>query len=144
MGMPPVAPDVLGSIISMAVAPVFLISSLFVYLGLLSGRANQISLQLIELLEPEIRVQNTPLIKLQQKRLQRISLAFREVTIANCMVSVVVLLLFVNVLVRLDLAIPVSSLFVLAMVLVVHSLTLLYSELQLALATARLRVPGGF
>ena len=144
MGMPPVAPDVLGNIISMAVAPVFLISSLFVYLGLLSGRAQQISLNLLDLLEPEIRVQYTTLINLQRKRLRRISLAFREVTIANCMVCIVVLLLFVNVMVRLDLAVPVSSLFVLAMLLVVHSLTLLYSELQLALASAQLRVPGGF
>ena len=38
MSVPQVAPAVLGNIVTMAVAPVFLISALFVFLGLLSSR----------------------------------------------------------------------------------------------------------
>ena len=42
MSSPQVAPQTLGDIITMAVAPVFLISSLIAYLGVLSARSTRI------------------------------------------------------------------------------------------------------
>ena len=42
MSSPQVAPQTLGEIITMAVAPVFLISSLIAYLGVLSARSTRI------------------------------------------------------------------------------------------------------
>lgn len=71
------------------------------------------------------------------------SLAFREVALATCLICLVVLLLFFNVIVAMDLAILVSVLFIAEMLLVVHSLITLYLELQLAFAAARLQIPSG-
>ena len=42
MRVPQVAPAILGDIVTMAVAPVFLISALFVFLGLLSSSSMHI------------------------------------------------------------------------------------------------------
>jgi hypothetical protein len=60
------------------------------------------------------------------------------------MVCLGVLLLFLNVMVTMDLAPLVSCLFIAAMLLVIHALIMVYSELQLALAAVRLHLPGGF
>ena len=49
MDVPEVAPAVLGEIITMAVAPVFLISALIVFLGLLSSRSMRIIDSIFEL-----------------------------------------------------------------------------------------------
>ena len=143
MSVAQVAPAVLGDIVTMAVAPVFLISALFVFLGLLSSRSMRIVDNILELTDINSTVQNDALITLQKRRLRKMSLAFREVALATCLVCLVVLLLFLNVIVAMDLAILVSVLFIAAMLLVVHSLITLYLKLQLAFAAARFQIPGG-
>jgi hypothetical protein len=144
MDVPEVAPAVLGEIITMAVAPVFLISALIVLLGLLSSRSMRIIDSIFELAGERALSPHDPLLALQKRRLRHISLAFREAVIATAMVCLVVLLLFLNVMVAMDLAPLVSYLFIAAMLLVIHALIMLYRELQLALAAARRHLPGGF
>ena len=144
MDVPEVAPAVLGEIITMAVAPVFLISALIVLLGLLSSRSMRIIDSIFELAGDRALSPQDPLLALQKRRLRHISLAFREAVIATAMVCLVVLLLFLNVMVAMDLAPLVSYLFIAAMLLVIHALIMLYRELQLALAAARRHLPGGF
>ena len=144
MDVPEVAPAVLGEIITMAVAPVFLISALIVLLGLLSSRSMRIIDSIFELAGERALSPQDPLLALQKRRLRHISLAFREAVIATAMVCLVVLLLFLNVMVAMDLAPLVSYLFIAAMLLVIHALIMLYRELQLALAAARRHLPGGF
>ena len=144
MDVPEVAPAVLGEIITMAVAPVFLISALIVFLGLLSSRSMRIIDSIFELAGDRALSPQDPLLALQKRRLRHISLAFREAVIATAMVCLVVLLLFLNVMVAMDLAPLVSYLFIAAMLLVIHALIMLYRELQLALAAARRHLPGGF
>tara|TARA_E500000178_G_scaffold276370_1_gene275267 strand:- start:87 stop:620 length:534 start_codon:yes stop_codon:yes gene_type:complete len=104
MDVPEVAPAVLGEIITMAVAPVFLISALIVLLGLLSSRSMRIIDSIFELAGERALSPHDPLLALQKRRLRHISLAFREAVIATAMVCLVVLLLFLNVMVAMDLA----------------------------------------
>ncbi len=144
MDVPEVAPAVLGEIITMAVAPVFLISALIVLLGLLSSRSMRIIDSIFELAGERALSPHDPLLALQKRRLRHISLAFREAVIATAMVCLVVLLLFLNVMVAMDLAPLVSCLFIAAMLLVIHALIMLYRELHFALAAARRHLPGGF
>ena len=139
MNSPSLAPQLLGEIITMAVAPVFLISSLIAYLGVLSARSTRIVDNLLMLEANEVE-----LISLQKQRLRCISLAFQEVAIAAALVCGVVICLFLNVSQRMDLTLAVSILFIAAMALVVHSLITFHQELQLAIRSARLRFPGSF
>ena len=139
MSSPQVAPQTLGEIITMAVAPVFLISSLIAYLGVLSARSTRIVDNLLVL-----QVSEAELINLQKQRMRCIALAFREVAIAAALVCGVVICLFLNVSQRMDLTLAVSILFISAMVLVVHSLITFHRELQLAIRSARLKFPGSF
>jgi|GEM_PF-1980984 len=139
MSSPQVAPQTLGDIITMAVAPVFLISSLIAYLGVLSARSTRIVDNLLVLQASEAE-----LISLQKQRMRCIALAFREVAIAAALVCGVVICLFLNVSQRMDLTLAVSILFISAMVLVVHSLITFHKELQLAIRSARLKFPGSF
>ena len=137
MNSPHLAPQDLGEIISMAVAPVFLISSLIAYLGVLSARSTRIVDNLLIL-----NANEEELISLQKQRLRCIAMAFREVTIAATLVCGVVICLFVNVGLRQDLSLIVSLLFISAMALVVHSLITFHRELQLAIRSGRLKFPG--
>ena len=81
MSSPQVAPQTLGEIITMAVAPVFLISSLIAYLGVLSARSTRIVDNLLVL-----QASDAELIGLQKQRMRCIALAFREVAIAAALV----------------------------------------------------------
>ncbi|MDA7986346.1 MAG: DUF2721 domain-containing protein [Synechococcus sp. H1_metabat_bins_2.tsv.006] len=139
MSSPQLAPQTLGEIITMAVAPVFLISSLIAYLGVLSARSTRIVDNLLVL-----QASDAELISLQKQRMRCIALAFREVAIAAALVCGVVICLFLNVSQRMDLTLAVSILFISAMVLVVHSLITFHQELQLAIRSARLKFPGSF
>ena len=65
MNSPSLAPQLLGEIITMAVAPVFLISSLIAYLGVLSARSTRIVDNLLMLEANEVE-----LISLQKQRLR--------------------------------------------------------------------------
>ena len=75
MDVPEVAPAVLGEIITMAVAPVFLISALIVLLGLLSSRSMRIIDSIFELAGERALSPHDPLLALQKRRLRHISLA---------------------------------------------------------------------
>jgi hypothetical protein len=75
MDVPEVAPAVLGEIITMAVAPVFLISALIVLLGLLRSRSMRIIDSIFELARDRALSPHDPLLALQKRRLRHISLA---------------------------------------------------------------------
>ena len=70
MSSPQLAPQTLGEIITMAVAPVFLISSLIAYLGVLSARSTRIVDNLLVL-----QASDAELIGLQKQRMRCIALA---------------------------------------------------------------------
>ena len=139
MSSPQLAPQTLGEIITMAVAPVFLISSLIAYLGVLSARSTRIVDNLLVL-----QASDAELIGLQKQRMRCIALAFREVAIAAALVCGVVICLFLNVSQRMDLTLAVSILFISAMVLVVHSLITFHQGAAAGDPLSPPEVPGEF
>ena len=130
--------------IQLALAPVFLLSGIWVFLGVLANRLARIvdrarsmekELHLPEARDPErIRRQLAAL----AKRARFINIAITLGTIAALLVALVVALLFMSTFVPLNLAPPVALLFVAAMFSLVAAFVSFLIEVRVAIAVLRI------
>jgi hypothetical protein len=130
--------------IQLALAPVFLLSGIWVFLGVIANRLARVvdrartmeqELRLAATAEPEhVRKQLSVL----ARRASYINFAITLGTIAALLVSLVVALLFASTFVPLNLAPPVALLFVLAMLSLVAAFLSFLIEVRIAIAALRI------
>lgn len=130
--------------IQLALAPVFLLSGIWVFLGVLTNRLARIvdrarnlekELRLPEPHQPErIRRQ----LAASSRRARYINIAITLGTIAALLVAIVVALLFSSTFVPLNLATPVALLFVAAMASLVAAFVSFLIEVRIAIAVLRI------
>jgi hypothetical protein len=130
--------------IQLALAPVFLLSGIWVFLGVLTNRLARIvdrarNLEK-ELRQPEphqpdrIRAQ----LASSSRRARYINIAITLGTIAALLIALVVALLFGSTFIPLNLAPPVALLFVLAMLSLVAAFVSFLVEVRIAIAVLRI------
>jgi hypothetical protein len=130
--------------IQLALAPVFLLSGIWVFLGVLTSRLARIvdrarnmekELRLAEAHDPErLRRQLQAL----ATRARYINIAITLGTLAALFVAIVVALLFSSTFIPLNLAPPLALLFVLAMVSLVAAFVSFLIEVRVAIAVLRI------
>ena len=133
--------------IQLAVAPVFLLSGIGVFLGVLTNRLARIvdrarkveeGLHLARATDPDaVR----DMLRVAARRAHYINVSVTLGTIAALLVSLVVALLFASTFVPLDLAASVAILFVLAMTALVGALVAFLVEVRIAIAALRIGTP---
>lgn len=130
--------------IQLAVAPVFLLTGIGAMLGVMTNRLGRVIDRARVL---EVRLENAPdgdaaalktHLKILSRRAKLINLAITFCTMTALLVCSVIAVLFLGSLVRFDISVPVSILFILAMVLLVMGL--LWFLREVFLATASLRI----
>lgn len=135
----------LASIITLAVAPVFLLAGIAGFLNVTSGRLGRIidRARIVEALS--LRLQDPEAQAAAQRELhilwRRVSVSQRSIALctgAGLLVCLVIVGLFVGGLWSLDLGATIVALFVLALFLLVWSLLLFLKEIQLATRTLRM------
>jgi uncharacterized protein DUF2721 len=130
--------------IQLSVAPVFLLSGVGVFLGVLTNRLARI-VDRARPLEgqlhgaaaheaPELRGR----LKALSQRAHCIHLAITLATVAALLVAVVVALLFASAFVRFNLSAPVAILFIGSMLALVGALVAFLIEVQIAIRTVRI------
>lgn len=140
-----ISADDLAHSISLAVAPVFLLAGIAGFLNVMSGRlgriidrARVVGAQVSRLQDPEqqeITRRELPILW------RRVSLTHQSIALCTCsalLVCAVVVGLFVGVFWVLNISTLLVALFVLAMVLLIFSLLLFLTEIQLATRTLRM------
>jgi hypothetical protein len=130
--------------IQLALAPVFLLSGIWVFLGVLASRLARIvdrarnmekELRLPEARDPEnIRNQLHAL----ARRARYINIAITLGTVAALLVAIVIALLFSSTFIPLNLAAPLALLFVLAMAALVAAFVSFLIEVRVAIAVLRI------
>ena len=130
--------------IQLALAPVFLLSGIWVFLGVLANRLARI-VDRARSMEKELRhpeAHDAERIRRQlaalAKRARFINIAITLGTIAALLVALVVALLFMSTFVPLNLAPPVALLFVLAMFSLVAAFVSFLIEVRVAIAVLRI------
>lgn len=130
--------------IQLALAPVFLLSGIWVFLGVLTNRLARI-VDRARNMEKELRhpeAQDPGRIRNQLAALARraryINIAITLGTIAALLIALVVALLFASTFVPLNLAPPVALLFVLAMLSLVAAFVSFLFEVRVAIAVLRI------
>ena len=130
--------------IQLALAPVFLLSGIWVFLGVLTNRLARI-VDRARNLERELR-QPEPhrpditreLLVSSSRRAHYINIAITLGTIAALLIALVVALLFGSTFVPLNLAPPVALLFVLAMLSLVAAFVSFLIEVRIAISVLRI------
>jgi hypothetical protein len=130
--------------IQLALAPVFLLSGIWVFLGVLTNRLARI-VDRARNMEKELRasaVHDPERIRHQLQALARraryINIAITLGTIAALLVALVVALLFSSTFAPINLAPPVALLFVLAMLSLVAAFVSFLVEVRIAIAVLRI------
>ena len=130
--------------IQLALAPVFLLSGIWVFLGVLASRLARI-VDRARNMETELRVpeaRDTDRIRSQLQALSRraryINIAITLGTIAALLVAIVIALLFSSTFIPLNLAPPLALLFVLAMCALVAAFVSFLIEVRVAIAVLRI------
>jgi hypothetical protein len=130
--------------IQLALAPVFLLSGIWVFLGVLISRLARI-VDRARNMEQQLRqpdVSDVERIRGQlhalSKRARYINLAVTLGTIAALLVAIVIALLFSSTFIPLNLAPPLAFLFVLAMAALVAAFVSFLIEVRLAIAVLRI------
>lgn len=133
--------------IQLAVAPVFLLSGIGVFLGVLTNRLARIvdrarkveeGLHLARATDPDaVR----DMLRVAARRAHYINVSVTLGTIAALLVALVVALLFASTFVPLNFAAPVAILFVLAMTALVGALVAFLVEVRIAIAALRIGTP---
>jgi hypothetical protein len=130
--------------IELALAPVFLLSGIWVFLGVLTSRLARIvdrarsmekELRLAEAHDPE-RLRRH--LRALATRARYINIAITLGTLAALFVAIVVALLFSSTFIPLNLAPPLALLFVLAMCLLVAAFVSFLIEVRVAIAVLRI------
>jgi len=130
--------------IQLALAPVFLLSGIWVFLGVLASRLARI-VDRARNMEKELRVpeaRDADRIRSQLQALSRraryINIAITLGTIAALLVAIVIALLFSSTFIPLNLAPPLALLFVLAMGALVAAFVSFLVEVRVAIAVLRI------
>ena len=133
--------------IQLSVAPVFLLSGIGVFLGVLTNRLARIvdraqphTERLKTATEIEVIDLRERLIWLAQRG-RHINLAITLSTVAALLVAVVVALLFASNFVPFELGVPVATLFILSMLSLVGALLAFLVEVRIATRTIRIGPP---
>lgn len=130
--------------IQLALAPVFLLSGIWVFLGVLTNRLARIvdrarnmekELRHAEAHAPD-RIRNQ--LAALARRARYINIAITLGTVAALLIALVVALLFASTFVPLNLAPPVALLFVLAMLSLVAAFVSFLFEVRVAIAVLRI------
>jgi hypothetical protein len=137
-------PESLAEVVRLAVAPVFLLTGIFSFLGVLSQRIVRLFDQLLKSTSEHVPTETSEsIISLQKRRFLLINRAFVFATTAAALVCFVVMTLFVSVVSPLNISFLVIPAFVFAMLSLLAALWNFYSELKIGIRIANLRVPGG-
>jgi hypothetical protein len=142
--MAPIAPTSLAKVIQLSVAPVFLITGIFAFLGVLSQRVARVFDQLMTVVSQQASANRDQVVRLQKRRLLLVNWAFSCATLAAIMVCSVVMVLFVSAVTPVDLSLLVIPAFILAMASLIVALLCFFRVLRLSMAVVRLRLPGDF
>jgi hypothetical protein len=130
--------------IELALAPVFLLSGIWVFLGVLTSRLARI-VDRARNMEKELRLPEAPdperlrrQLRALATRARYINIAITLGTLAALFVAIVVALLFSSTFIPLNLAPPLALLFVLAMCSLVAAFVSFLIEVRVAIAVLRI------
>jgi hypothetical protein len=130
--------------IQLALAPVFLLSGIWVFLGVLASRLARI-VDRARNLEKELRLPGASDVGCIRGQLQALSKRARYInvsitlgTVAALLVAIVIALLFSSTFIPLNLAPPLALLFVLAMCALVAAFVSFLVEVRVAIAVLRI------
>ncbi|SRR5579871_908564 len=130
--------------IQLAVAPVFLLSGIGVLLGVLTNRLARVVDRARPLEERHFVADASEADELREqlltlaRRARLMNLAITLSTISALLVSIVVALLFGSALIHFSLAVPVSGLFILAMISLIGALLAFLLEVRVATLSIRI------
>ena len=148
MNSPTIEVTTVAHSIQLSVAPVFLLSGIGVFLGVLTSRlarvvdrARPLEDQLRDAHGVEARDLRERLTWLAQRG-RLIHLAITLSTVAALLVAIVVALLFASNFVQFSLAVPVATLFIGSMLSLVGALLAFLIEVQIATRTIRIGPPA--
>jgi hypothetical protein len=134
--------------IQLSVAPVFLLSGIGVFLGVLTNRLGRV-VDRARAFEEKFAVASGEEAELLRRRLRVLAKRARLIngsitlaTISALLVAIVVALLFASAFVRFSLALPVAVLFVGSMFALVGALVAFLVEVRIATLTVRIGPPG--
>ncbi len=146
-----VAPGEVASIahsIQLSVAPVFLLSGIGVFLGVLTNRLGRV-VDRARPLEEKFEAASGPQADVLRARLRALARRARLInasitlaTVSALLVAIVVALLFASAFVRFSLALPVAVLFVGSMFALVGALLAFLVEVRIATVTVRIGPQG--
>jgi Protein of unknown function (DUF2721) len=134
--------------IQLSVAPVFLLASVGAILAVLSGRLGRV-IDRARVLETGLSTSTSSRrgeaerdLASLARRARLINRAITLVTVCGLLVCSVIASLFLGEILALDLALPISLLFVLAMLALIGGLVTFLREVQIATLTVRIGPPG--
>ena len=134
----------IAHIIQLAVAPVFLLTGIAAFLGVLSNRLGRIT-DRARIIERRVANASGEQHSIMQKeltalwkRVKLINHAIRLCTSSALLVSTVVVTLFLGNIYRYDLSIPITLLFISAMILLIVGLLFFLQEVNRATQTMRI------
>jgi CBS domain containing-hemolysin-like protein len=130
--------------IQLALAPVFLLSGIWVFLGVLIGRLARI-VDRARPMEKELRQPAAAepdrlrgQLRVLARRARYINVAITLGTVAALLIALVVALVFASTFVPLNLALPLAVLFVLAMLSLIAAFLSFLLEVRIAIAALRI------
>ena len=130
--------------IQLSVAPVFLLSGIGIFLGVLSNRLGRIVDRARPLEESLRSCEGAPALELRQRltflaqRARLINAAITLSTVSALLIAIVVALLFASAFVRFNLGVAVAALFVASMCALVGALVTFLLEVRIAIRTVRI------
>jgi hypothetical protein len=134
----------IGSVIQLAVAPVFLISGVGIILTVLTNRLARVVDRARLLNEsaatstPERRVEIQAQLKSMARRAKLMNRAITLSTVSALLVGMVVVTLFLGAFVRFNMALPIAALFILGMLTLLAALICFLREVLLAIAALKI------
>lgn len=134
--------------IQLSVAPVFLLSGIGVFLGVLTNRLGRVIDRARPLEEKFEQAEGAEIATLRRRlrhlarRARLINVSITLSTVSALLVAIVVALLFASAFVRFSLALPVAVLFVGSMFALVGALLAFLVEVRIATLTVRIGPPG--
>jgi hypothetical protein len=134
--------------IQLSVAPVFLLSGIGVFLGVLTNRLSRVIDRARPLEEKFEQAEGAEVAALRRRlrhlarRARLINVSITLSTVSALLVAIVVALLFASAFVRFSLALPVAVLFVGSMFALVGALVAFLVEVRIATLTVRIGPPG--
>jgi hypothetical protein len=140
-------PADIAHVISLSVAPVFLIAGiggllnvLIARLGRIVDRSRTVEQLFADAPEGEDRERHRVELLSTERRMRRINIAVSLCTLAALLICVVIMLLFAGQLVTLDVSPIIAALFVAAMAALIFALGFFLSEISVSIRSLRVRM----